>query len=502
VERLRFFLNKRGTLDADDATGAGNKDAVVMAIEQALHGDVRLAQGLAAKYAHVDGGAPVVADFDLLRSGVSTTTHLGVKLLNMFEFANETTIDQGSVQVQTQAGDLGLLWDSKRKLSKAWRGEHSFNRMGVAAISYDAAMPGAARADANLYLQVEDQNKNMDRARMLKHLDALILGLGGQAAFDAVDQKGTEIERAVDKQCNGSEDNLESIPCATNEAMDGAIAQMRSDGLAAVDAAIGSLPQKTHDLVHAAALLRLAAQSVYEPASVMIKGANADLVNDLRLDDGALHDVLVGDGTTAPDQRFRSAMVNYLSAVDVDRGASPDKIASKRAGIESKYDSQLSALTDTYRGFVTQYRFFDQIEHAQIQNLGKEMGARAVIVPLTVDANNAVQLQSATADSTSHQRAALAVRWFDALVQKAKGLGSDVGLKPEQAVIYAILGMLPASRLDVGSTMTLNISDKSQYAAGGYAGFDVDDIQGDDVNAIDGGMFDIDALITGPQTDN
>jgi len=89
-------------------------------------------------------------------------------------------------------------------------------------------------------------------------------------------------------------------------------------------------------------------------------------------------------------------------------------------------------------------------------------------------------------------RAAAASELYDTLIEEAEQLP---GLE-EQAVAYSLLAMTPAESQDVRIDMHFDTSSwvYEHYETAGYADFDWY-AKGSSVEHIDGGLFDVDALI-------
>jgi hypothetical protein len=164
VARLRF------SLDAAEPVAGGRSQALA----QALRGDLRLAQALAAR-----GDSGVVADFDMVRSGASAISYAGVDVLGM-SFYRRTAASEGSAVVQTPGGVLALMWESLHREGGWFFASHGFTRIGVAGLRFDGREPGVAKSETNLFLQTQEGDKFMERDKVIDQLDSIIVAAAGK----------------------------------------------------------------------------------------------------------------------------------------------------------------------------------------------------------------------------------------------------------------------------------------------------------------------------------
>ncbi|HEY3355535.1 MAG TPA: hypothetical protein VGQ83_19955 [Polyangia bacterium] len=467
VARLRFNLG---------AAAAGTPAAKALA--QALRGDVRLAQALANR-----GEPGVVAEFDLARSGVAATSHAGVDIFGMSFFKDEAD-SSGSVVVQTPGGARTVLFDSLHRGGGWFFSSHSYTRVGLAGLIFDARTTAAPRGEANLFLQVEEGDDYMEREKLLDHLDGVIAAVGGQAALSAVEGPGNELMRYVVRTCPSTQ---AFDPCRLSVLNDPQVVALRADGHTALAAAVAGLEPSAQALVLAAGDLRLTAQATREPAASLV-GPPSAIVLDFRLDDAALGEIL----TTRDRVAFKGALMRWLQAAKVDR--TEIDLATARAAIAAKNAAKADALAATFEEHAGRYARLLAAERAVIQNLG-EVGARAIEVRFPVDASQRVTYEEAAASSLPQARARAANALFDALVAQA----GDLGPYPEQSVAYALLALTSASRVDLRLDIDMDLSDSwaqslEQYRAAGWQNLDRY-TAGSSVARIDGGLFDIDAIL-------
>ena len=470
VARIRFMLD------------AGDPQRVGKALAHASRGDVRLAQALSAK-----GEPGVAVEFDLSRSGMAATSHAGIDIFGM-SFFHDVEEDSGSVVMQTPGGVRSLLFDSLHKESGWFHSSHGYTRVGLSGLLFDPADPAVpATGEANLFLQLEHGSDRLSREVLLDHLDALIVGLGGEGALDAIEGPGNELQRFVTAACPWS---TPYDPCRTAVLDDPEVVKLRSDAESGLEAALSHLEPDARALVMQAGRLRIASQASVEPNGPD-KGPPSSVVFDLRLDDATLGGLL----TSGREYAFRSSAVRFLRAARVNRQANPDQIAAERASIPTSRDQQaLDAMAAEYKDHALGYQKLLAAERAIIENIGA-VGPRTLEIRFPVDGANRPVYERASASSLSHARSRIATQLFDELVRRAGGLD----LPAEQLVIYTLLGMTPAAQTEVRLNVDMDFTtkwaaDNAHFQAAGQGPFDAY-ARGSELQPIDGGLFDLDSLV-------
>ena len=469
VARLRLALD-----------AVADRAAVELALAQALRGDVRLAQALALR------GEPGVAmDFDLSRSGLSATAHAGLDLLGM-SFFRTTSTASGDVTIATPGGERKLLFDTLHKEAGWFFSSHGFTRTSLAGLVFDATGASAPRGEANLFLEVVEGDDYMERDKLLDHLDAVLYGLGGEAALLAVEGPGNALEGYVAEHCDASRPG---DACRLAVLSDPVVAQYRADAVSALEDALWRHNEAQVALLSEVVEARLAAQATAEPEAALV-GPKASVVLDYRLDDGALGAVLA-DRTAA---EVLAAMNTYLGVVGARRQATPDALAAERAEIARDEAKATGALVQAFSERALAYERMASVEQAQLGFLGSA-GARAIEVRYTVDAKGRPDYESAVGRTLTAARAAAAADLFDTLWK----LAGDLDPHPEAVVAYTLLALTPYDRADLRLDVKMDLGDGlaqsfEHYRAAGWKSFDAY-AKGDKVAPIDGGQFDINALI-------
>jgi hypothetical protein len=219
----------------------------------------------------------------------------------------------------------------------------------------------------------------------------------------------------------------------------------------------------------------------YPAASV---GVPTSIVLDYRFDDGALEEIMKNKSGS----QLRDKLIDYLKAVEIDRGDSPSEIANQRADVAVDMLAPTQAMGAVFDQAAAKYRRLLSAEEAVISTLGP-IGARAVEVRFPIDAASQPDYEKATARSLAQARSKIATEMFDDLLSSAQATGR----RPEQVVAYGLLALTPASRSDLRVDIDMNLEDtwdqvNIEYRASGYAGFDKY-AKGSAVSRIDGGLF-------------
>lgn len=457
--------------------GAGGEH-VEEALAQALRGDVRLAQALAAR-----GEPGVREELDVLRSGLATTSRAGIDLLGM-SFFTETFRAEGSIDVQTPGGAQSLLFDTYGNERGSFFSRHGFSRVSLAGVSVSS--DGVVDGETNLFVQTVEGDEWMQRDKLLDHLDAILRGVAGEDAFISLETPGNELERFVRASCRSEAFN----PCYTEILSSATVVALRRDGLAAFEAALPA--DLTPDLASLAlelAELRLTAQATFEPHASLV-GPDTSIFVDMRLGDAALAHVF--QRATATD--MRAALQAHYANVRVDRRQTPADAASDRARALGDEQETLEVLVALFEAAQARYQRVSAIEQSTVQGLGR-VGATGIEVVVPVR-DGAVDLDAVAARSLAESRMQIARAFYDDLRDEARELR---GVHPEAVAGYALLSVTPASLLDLRVDIDMKLGDNwgqsfRHYREAGYRGVDLYG-RGGDAAILGGGVFDIDALL-------
>jgi hypothetical protein len=483
VARLRFHL------DGDSPAG-GRAEALA----QALKGDLRLAQALAAR-----GDSGVVAEFDLVRSGASAISYAGVDVLGM-SFYRRSAESEGQAILQTPGGALSLMWESLHRDSGWFFTSHGFTRVGVAGLRWDAREANAApRSETNLFLQTQEGDKFMERDKVIDQLDSVIVSVAGGNALTLLERSGNAMERLVLAKCplpeqGGYFDESCNINLIRNDAE---LRNLRTTALADFDTQIAMLPADTRTVLHSVAELRLAAQSIEDPHASAV-GPTASIVVDYRLDDAALKQVMSKDKVA-----LENAVLTLMEATQLERTATD--LTGERAKIRSRSKATASAMADKFEKYTDQYKRLISIDGARIDGLG-QIGGNAIEVRFTVDAQKRPAYEQAISQSVARSRAQVVGAMFDDLRAKAADMPSSGGSSAahaEQIASFALLALAPTASTELRVNFkTDNAScalcgNRERYNVAGFRSLDKF-AKGPSATPIAAGLFDIDAIIEAP----
>jgi len=433
------------------------------------------------------------AEFELTRSGVSTTSYAGIDILGM-SFFRKVQEGQGTIVVQTPGGARSIFFESLHNEAGWFFSSHGYTRVGLSGMIFDPEHPEGAMGEANVLFQVVEGDKKMERDKLLDHLDGIIIGVAGGPALAALEGPANELERYVEVYCPDSE---AFDPCRDEVLDTPTVKQLRQAGRDALTAATEGLDEEPRQLVLAAGELRLTAQATLEPNAQWV-GPPTSIVVDYRLDDAALARVLLDHD--AAD--FETALNTYLKAAEVDRMDGPSEMAADREAIVADASKLVAAAAKVY---ADQRNHYGQIVAAerwvmpQHPELG-ELGSRAIEIRFPVDSDRTVIYEEAVARSLAQARSQVATELVDQLIDVTDQSGTSK--HPEQLVAYSLLALTPASSIDLRLDVDLDVDDTweqdfSHYRKAGYESLDLY-AQGNDVSPIDGGLFDIDELIAVP----
>lgn len=470
VARFRFDLAQ------------ANPAELEAALAQALVGDVRLAQALANR-----GAAGFEQDFDLLRSGVASTSEAGIDLLGL-SFYRTTITSKGEVVAQTPGGVRSLLFDSLHEEGGIFVSSHGYTRVGLAGLTFAPESKAPPVGETNLIVQLREADKGMERDKLVDHLDALILALGGEKAYAAIDAPANALERFAQSLCPGAKVH---DTCVVQAATNAELAGMREAAMAAFTPTIANLPDDTRELLVTAATHKLLVQGTFEIQENGFIGPGTSIFMDFRLDDGALAQL----ATQRTGFDLKQALGDILGASEVDRDTDPADLMGERLGVASDAGKELDLIAQHYDAFAADYQRLLAAEGANIVGVGT-LGPSALEIRFPIDAAKRPLYADATARSLAQARSERVQALFDALLADA----DDLGPHPEQTVAYGLAAIAPGDHLDLRLAVDHFLEDtafgwREPYRAamypthvGGYA-------RGPKTARIDGGQFDVDALV-------
>jgi hypothetical protein len=457
---------------------------VELALQQALKADIRLAQALSNRY---EPG--INAEFELTRSGVATTSYAGIDIFGL-SFYRKKQVEEGHIVVQTPGGARSIYFDSLHKEGGSFLTKHGYGRIGLAGMRFDPTHPSGGQSEANVIYQLMEGDKKMERDKLLDHLDGIILGIGGEQAFQAVEIPGNEMERYVEEACPNSQ---AFDPCRIEVLGHSKVAQLMQQGEDGLAAATTHLADGPRDLVREAGKLRITGQMAYEPHAGWT-GPPTTIVVDYRLDDDALANVL----TQHSRADFEYAVRAYLRVSEIKRRDEPGEIEEDRADMWRDVSGAVENAGAIYADYQKRYGHALEAERLTLPahpELG-EMGPRAIEIRFPVSSGNVPNYEEAAAKSLGRARAKVATDLVDALIDE---LDDETSKNSEQVVAYSLLFLTPADSTDLRLDIDFDLDDGwsqsyPQYRDAGYQSLDIY-AKGPAVSPIDGGLFELDELL-------
>ncbi|MBI2893561.1 MAG: hypothetical protein HYY06_08405 [Deltaproteobacteria bacterium] len=429
---------------------------VQVAVEQALRGDIRLAQGLANR-----GEPGLTSELDVMRSGRSTYGHLGFAVLGM-KFFTETERAEGQAVVQAPGGALSVMFDSLRHESGLFFSRHGYARTVLAGI--ETAGGEEAQGRANLYFSWTESDEYMERDKLADHLDELLLlalGPEGQGAVTAIlDEIGQGTQAACAGLTNFDADNGEAYRrCKMGVLSRPAILAKATRARAAFDEALAASGPAASEaaIARAAFELELAANRAYEPAATLAGPPTAIALGSW-LSDAALGE-LVYDRTGADFRRALEEVVPVLAA-DRDR---VDGLARARRRLDD-----MGSLEVGFDDFRRRYQDLVRLATEEVPGIGV-LGDETLTVTVPVDRDLVPQYEDLAVRSIARARAQLVARMVDSTIRE---IGDHVS-KPERAFGHALLRLTEPSMRDVRVDVDMDLDDNwaqdfPQYRQAGY----------------------------------
>lgn len=245
-------------------------------------------------------------------------------------------------------------------------------------------------------VQLLEGDAVMERDKLVDHIDGSLLGLVGVKAVAALEGPGNEMQRGVQETCRGSS-AFDDCPIDAVTAPE--VAAWTAEGFTALDDVLTGVPADVAVLARSLGELRLLAQGTFE-IQASFTGPSTSVVVDYRLDDRALETLAVA--RDAGD--FAASLSAYLQTVEIDRDDSPSKIESERVEIQSDIASDAEQAGLLFQDYADQYRRLLESEYAALESVGL-VGANALEVRFSVDANNRPVYEDAAARSLPEARA-------------------------------------------------------------------------------------------------
>ena len=467
----------RFRIDLDEA----DPDVLGPMLRQSILGDIRLAQALANR-----GEPGVSAEFDFLRSGLSTTSGAGIDIFGL-SFYKRRIESEGTVVVQTPGGARSLMFDSLHREGGLFVSRHGYTRVGLAGLVWDTEGMHP-RTEANLFVQVQESDKGMERDKYVDHLDAIIVALGGPEVYEVIDAPANELEQYVQSLCPEA-DIVD--PCTWESTRDPELRPRMDAALSEFQTAISDFDPSTAALLTMVARHKLLAQGTYEVKNNGFIGPGTDVFVDFRLDDSTLADLALNhDGDD-----LATNLETILAATDVKREQNGDAVARDRRDLVEDSRADLREMAETFDAFAADYRQLLAAETANLETIG-QLGPRTMEIRFEVDRNDRPLLETAVVRSLARARSELAATLFDQLEDDADHWDPHA----EQVVAYGLLSLALTDHLDLRVDIDHFLDDtffarRKVYREADYPEHLSAYARGPATAPIDGGLFDIDALL-------
>jgi hypothetical protein len=342
----------------------------------------------------------------------------------------------------------------------------------------------------------------MDNDVIIDNVDAMLVGLVGPKAVEAIDQYGNEMQRMVWERCPVHEDqqrNTKTWDEQCNVALldDPAMKDLRAKATSAIEPFVANLPADYKDLAKKAANIRVTLQAVGIHNLDLLNGPNASFALDVRFDDRAL-----GELTSKTKDEYRAALREYLTAVYADRlkvGREQDKDAV-RATVDDKFGGKMDKMAARFEKTAKTYRLVSDAERlVPVALAGKKFSSQPLGIKFSVDGSENRKYEKAVLLSTSHDRALAAAALFDGLLDEAGSL--HPALYAEQTATFPLLGLVSREKLEVGMDVKADVKStfwvkRERYLKAGFQGATAH-AKGSEVSTISAGMFDLGAIIAG-----
>jgi len=484
----------------------GNPDETSRALEQLLKFDLRLAQAISNR--DLGERAPAVTqEFDAVRAATTSTRNFGFEVLGMNIYHRAVVDREGTFVLQTPEGARAVLFDYLREEGGWFQRKHAYSRTGIGAQTVSLDDPSKFRPGANLFMQTMSADTHMNDDFMIDNIDALILGVAGKDAVDALDVAANELERTVWSKCpvaertNGRNENTTQTwneRCNVQLLDEPIMKSLFAKGLAAIEPKMADLPEATKELIRTAATVRLKLQSVGIHGFSMTGGPAASISVDVRLDDRGLDQL-----TSKSREQYIAAVSEYMATVRAQRRdvRNPEGKAYFGRIADREYGEFYEKMADRYVAGSRAYRAVTEMEKALPEKLaGKRFISHPLGIRFTMEADERRMLESAVIKSTSHERAVAAASLFDGIYDQASKFRAP--LDPEQATMFPLLALVPAKnaelRLDVGAKVDSNfLNPRKRFEKVGFKSVSAV-AKGPEVQTLGGGMFDLAKVASEP----
>jgi hypothetical protein len=283
------------------------------------------------------------------------------------------------------------------------------------------------------------------------------------------------------------------------------VIDLRAQGLAKLKQHLNDvgMNSKSKDLLLDMAEMRLTGQATKESTDAAFDGPSASIVTSYSLDQDSLHQLM----QAANAETFVQAAQDFLLADQIDRDENPDsdELWEMRKANWNRFSDEFEKMRKDFKTLSGEYRKVADLEQATIPEVGL-LGPRALEIRLPIDANMRPVYANAVAEAPSTSRVFLVTELIKKLEKSGDKLsfigqlGITIAPRGEQLAAYCLLKLLPPEKVHLRVDLKFDdyapelTGDHAYYLQAGFRNIDRR-CPGEDVDKLDGGMFNLWKLI-------
>ncbi|MAD61169.1 MAG: hypothetical protein CMH49_06630 [Myxococcales bacterium] len=458
--------------------------SLTQAFQQAMKGDIRLAQALAIRD---DSG--IQQHFQLTKDFQIDSKYLGFRLLSM-RFFRSTEEARGSVHIGTQGERQEILYDEiDRKGGLFFTERGSSWRQTTSTINNGL---GQSESLNNARLILTEHDNFLSKDQINDHFDALLAYFyGDEAVFGDIGVICDEISEFADHACGNRpthdasrrdrdryENCVEDLPI--NDQMRNLVEQahQRSSNHKVLWKAqdFASNSSSAQSLAEEILATRIGISSIHDAPNVGLTGPNGTIVTQVRFSDEAVNLLMAQD---AP-QRFSQTLMSVMALMDLDRDDDIDDRFEEREDYLDNKSRRISDVKSSYSNLVDRFQQYSAVAELTWKD-GTPVSEEVGLLLVPEDPNQRISIAS-----IAQLKGELVGSLYGALIEAAKRLG-----EPDTLLIgYALLHLVPPSMIE----LMINAQFETDHR-GGYSMYDIDLYGQGNASFINAGMFDLNALL-------
>ena len=457
--------------------------SLTQALQQAMKGDIRLAQALAIRE---DSG--VSQHFELTKDFEVDSKYLGFRLLSM-RFFKSTEESRGNVHIGTDGERQEILYheiDTKGGLFFTERG--SSWRQTTSSLSSNM---GKSRSMNNARLVLTEHDNFLSKDQINDHLDALLAYFYGyEPVFEDIGVVCDQLSEFADHACGNRPDHDASRAerdryddCVTNlplndktrELIDLAFARSSMYEGRWSTSDFKDATSNAHTIGAAVLASRVGISSIHDIPNASLTGPKGTIVTQIRFSDEAI-DHLMREGSA---KRFSEALMSMMALMDLDRDDDIDDRFEEREDYLNAKSQRVAAVEESYNALVKRFQQYTGVSELTWRD-GTPVSEEAELLLIASDGSKP------KIASIAELKGELIGALYGDLVEAAKRLG-----EPDTLLIgYALLQLVPPSLIE----LMINAQFETDHE-GGYNRYDLDLYGQGDASFIQAGMFDLNELI-------